>query len=376
MNFIVFKQSENHKSFLMNRIVSRVVCLAVLSTSSLVFGQNLIVNPSFESHKACPTNFASVNAILTDVSLPTASSGDYFNSCSAEDFGVPFNFKGSQEASSGNGYLGLYFYALNDYREYAQLNTTKTLREKYPYKLSFKVSLAEASTLALKKMSIVMTNTKVRMPNSATLTTSRMDLVEGLMVHEVPLKADRSMADKDGWITLTAEFEAKGFENQLLIGNFNTNNDTQLLSKGSAVLSSDFSYYFVDDLALEELPRINYEKDKIYVLESDPFQPKGYELDAKAVASVKKIFKFLKENAEVQMKITGHSDDSGTPEYNKFISSLRARAVAIYLKKLGIDDDRLVWEGVGDSKPLRNGRIKDQLANRRVEFVMTEFEDQ
>ncbi|MEM6542930.1 MAG: OmpA family protein, partial [Bacteroidota bacterium] len=88
-------------------------------------------------------------------------------------------------------------------------------------------------------------------------------------------------------------------------------------------------------------------------------------------------FKYRRENAEVQMKITGHSDSSGTPEYNKFISSLRARAVALYLKKLGIDDDRIVWEGVGDSKPLRNGKIKqDHLANRRVEFVMTTFDEQ
>lgn len=77
------------------------------------------------------------------------------------------------------------------------------------------------------------------------------------------------------------------------------------------------------------------------------------------------------------MKITGHSDNTGTPEYNQFISSLRARAVAIYLKKMGIDENRIVWEGKGDSQPLRNGKIKaDNMANRRVEFVMTDFVDQ
>ena len=75
------------------------------------------------------------------------------------------------------------------------------------------------------------------------------------------------------------------------------------------------------------------------------------------------------------MKITGHSDNVGNPEYNKFISSLRARAVALYLKKLGIDDKRVVWEGAGDTKPLRNGKIKEK-SNRRVEFVMTKFNDQ
>ena len=214
------------------------------------------------------------------------------------------------------------------------------------------------------------------MPNSAALTKERLDLQEGLDFQTVQLSPDKSMADSEGWITLSGEFEAKGFESQILVGNFEDNANTQLLNADGKRIPSDFSYYFIDDFQLEEMPRVNYEKDKIYVLEQNPFEPKGYELDAAAVASVKKIFKFLKENAEVQLKITGHSTDAGTPEYNKFISSLRARAVALYLKKLGINDDRIVWEGVGETKALRNGKIKqDHLANGSVEFVMTKFEN-
>ena len=44
--------------------------------------------------------------------------------------------------------------------------------------------------------------------------------------------------------------------------------------------------------------------------------------------------------------------------------------------KLGINDERIVWEGVGETKALRNGKIEQgHLANRSVEFVMTKFED-
>jgi len=339
-------------------------------------GQNLILNPGFENYKSCPENITNFGTLLEDVSLPTSSSGDYFNACGSNDFGVPSNFKGSQKANEGLGYVGLYFYALNDYREYIQLNTSKTLREKHPYKITLQLSLAEASSLALKNISIVLVNKKVKFPNGSALTGSRMDLQEGVAFHEVKLKPNKSLASTDDWVTLTAEFEAKGFENHIIVGNFNNNINTELLEQEGSILSSDFSYYYVDNLALEELPRVNYEKDKIYVLERNPFEPKGYELDAEAVASVKKIFKYLKENAEVQMKITGHSDNVGQPGYNKFISSLRARAVALYLKNLGIDDNRIVWEGVGDTRPLGNGKIKEShLSNRRVEFVMTQFED-
>jgi outer membrane protein OmpA-like peptidoglycan-associated protein len=350
-----------------------IVGLLFLSSAPLL-GQNLILNSGFENYKACPSNITNFNALVEDVSIPTSSSGDYFNTCGSGDFAIPSNFKGEQEVAEGSGYAGLYFYALNDYREYIQLNTSKRLREKFPYKISLKVSLAETSSLALKNMSIVITNTKVRVPNSSALTASKLNLEEGVEFYEVKLTADKSMADTEGWITLSGEFEAKGFEQHIIVGNFKNNNNTQLLKTKKPVLSKDFSYYYVDDFMLEEQPRINYEEDKIYVLERNPFEPKGYELDDEAIASVKKIFKFLKENAEVQMKITGHSDNVGNPEYNKFISSLRARAVALYLKKLGIDDNRVVWEGAGDTRPLRNGKVKEK--NRRVEFVMTKFDDQ
>lgn len=362
----------------MIRLYSRISVLFIfcILLSSSVLAQNLIVNPSFESFRDCPTSMANFDAILEDVSLPTSSSGDYFNQCASNDFNVPSNFKGEQTASDGSGYIGLYFYALNDYREYIQLNTSKTLREKYPYKISFQVSLAEHSNLALKNMSILMTSAKVRIPNSLALTSSRMDLQEGVEFYEVPLKADKSLSNTEGWITLTAEFDAKGFENHMIVGNFRTNENTELLKNDKPLIPSDFSYYYVDNMELQELPRVDYEKDKIYVLESKPFDPKGYELDAEAIASVKKIFKFLKENADVQMKITGHSNEAGTPEYNKFVSSLRARAVALYLKKLGVEDNRIVWEGVGETKPLRNGKLKEnQVKKRQVEFVMTTFDD-
>nr|WP_299486222.1 OmpA family protein [uncultured Allomuricauda sp.] len=332
--------------------------------------QNLILNAGFENYSSCPSNIVGLDVLLEDVSIPTSSSGDYYNECGSEDFGIPANFKGEQKATEGSGYAGLYFYALNNYREYIQLNTAKTLREKHPYKISFQVSLAETSKLALKGMSVILTSGKVKVPNSSVLSSSRLDLQENIQFHEVQLKADNSMAETEGWVTLTAEFDAKGYESHIILGNFKSNSNTQLLNSEEPATSSDFSYYYVDNFNLEELPRINYDQDKIYVLERNPFEPKGYELDAKAMASITKIFKFLKENAEVQMKITGHAD-TDTPEYSKFISSLRARAVALHLKKLGISDDRIVWEGVGDTKPLRNGKKKTgNFEDDRIEFVM------
>jgi len=67
---------------------SRILTLAglVFFSSASLLGQNLILNPSFENYKACPSNITNFNALVEDVSLPTSSSGDYFNSCGSGDF--------------------------------------------------------------------------------------------------------------------------------------------------------------------------------------------------------------------------------------------------------------------------------------------------
>ena len=347
-----------------------------LAFSSIIQAQNLIVDGSFEDYKTCPSKTTGLQHYFDHISAPTSSSGDYFNTCGYTDFSVPENFKGSQSAAEGNGYVGIYLFALNNYREYVQLNTTETLKEGYPYKIQMKVSLAEQSNLAVKDMSMVLASRKVLQPSSSALSYSKLDLMEALDFYPIHFVADKSMGESDEWITLSAEFVAKGFENHIILGNFKNNVETQLLPSPKKRNPSDFAYYYFDEVSLTELPITQYDNDKIYVLETDPYDPKGYELDDKAMASIKKIFDYLKKNSDVQMKITGHAADAGTPEYNQFVSSLRARAVALYLKKLGIDESRIVWEGLGASRPLRNGKIKDdRLENRRVEFVMTQQND-
>ena len=43
---------------------------------------------------------------------------------------------------------------------------------------------------------------------------------------------------------------------------------------------------------------------------------------------------------------------------------------------MGIADDRIVWEGVGDTKPLNSSKSKaNAFEDGRIEFVMTKFKD-
>jgi outer membrane protein OmpA-like peptidoglycan-associated protein len=72
-----------------------------------------------------------------------------------------------------------------------------------------------------------------------------------------------------------------------------------------------------------------------------------------------------------RVRVEGHTDDSGNPQYNIDLSYRRARAVVEYLKAEGVTADRLEYVGRGSSVPLGPNRTPEGRAlNRRVEFVL------
>lgn len=72
------------------------------------------------------------------------------------------------------------------------------------------------------------------------------------------------------------------------------------------------------------------------------------------------------------LKIEGHTDASGDPLYNQYLSEQRAKAVAEFLKSKGVDETILAFSGAGDSKPIDNNEtVQGRAKNRRVEFKIT-----
>lgn len=72
----------------------------------------------------------------------------------------------------------------------------------------------------------------------------------------------------------------------------------------------------------------------------------------------------LQAPADRGVYVFGHADDVGTEEYNIALSERRARTVADYLARLGIDPERLGVVPKGESEPSGTGIEND----RRVEF--------
>ncbi len=72
-----------------------------------------------------------------------------------------------------------------------------------------------------------------------------------------------------------------------------------------------------------------------------------------------------KVSADRGVIIFGHTDVEGTEEYNIALAERRARSVADYLSRLGIDGQRLRVVAKGEGEPTGNGAERD----RRVEFT-------
>ncbi len=63
--------------------------------------------------------------------------------------------------------------------------------------------------------------------------------------------------------------------------------------------------------------------------------------------------------------VEGHTDATGTADYNLSLSERRAKAVVRYLSERGVDTAKLVPRGYGQTKPLSGDKFSAD--NRRVE---------
>jgi OmpA-OmpF porin, OOP family len=68
--------------------------------------------------------------------------------------------------------------------------------------------------------------------------------------------------------------------------------------------------------------------------------------------------------------VKGYADSTGDKSDNKDLSKQRAQAVADYMAKNGIDQDRIEVRGKGEKDPVAdNDTAAGRAKNRRVEIV-------
>jgi OOP family OmpA-OmpF porin len=107
------------------------------------------------------------------------------------------------------------------------------------------------------------------------------------------------------------------------------------------------------------------------VLEGIEFDLDKDTIKRSSLPKLDKAVKVLTDHPDIKIEIGGHTDSTGSREYNLDLSRRRARSVKNYFLKKGIDDKRLTTRGYGPDKPVDdNETAEGRSHNRRIEFVI------
>ena len=105
------------------------------------------------------------------------------------------------------------------------------------------------------------------------------------------------------------------------------------------------------------------------------FNTSSSTLNETSKAALKKFAANLADLPETDLTILGHTDNTGTAEYNQQLSIDRAKSVATYLKNIGVKNHMAV-EGRSFLEPVADNSTKEgRLQNRRVEIFITANEN-
>ncbi len=349
--------------------------------------------------------------MLKNVYSPTTIGADLFNLNSPGDFGVGQNLYGLQlpiEAAAerlpevdknlfgknlkggGDGFAGIVTYKpgkLSKERTYItipfisgkdKLKMTKGMK----YCIEFSVSLGESSKYATNNIQMLFSK----------------DLMEEATDGLVAKEAGRTLSNYKnrvysgffGWEKVCAMYEAKGDEVCLVIGNFETNEETkveqQKKPKDSETEVLPHAYYFIDNVRIKEVnskeqcncyaadtteiaevySTLIYDKtpiltDKMTSAQKIQEQVAYFGFGKKSYTeSGKESFNFIiaemNANPSMRIEITGHNDqkEDEVAEQNQELTNMarkRAEAIKSYFVRQGIDETRIVVLSNSSAEP-------------------------
>jgi outer membrane protein OmpA-like peptidoglycan-associated protein len=216
--------------------------------------------------------------------------------------------------------------------------------------------------------------------------------------NSIPLK-DSSLNDSV-WIQVSSEFIAKSNDNFLVIGSFVPSSP---LTKKKGKRVNHGVYIFLDEISLENLesgflvdtivqaiaiqenpqpklqertvlspnlnPILTEKLESFSAIPSISFNHNSSELSTVYQKILSEIAPVLKEG-NCQIIISGHTDNTGDEDFNKALSKRRAKVVADFLGKLGLDTNRIIIHGFSSQEPVAAGIDEfSRSLNRRVEIV-------
>jgi flagellar motor protein MotB len=109
-----------------------------------------------------------------------------------------------------------------------------------------------------------------------------------------------------------------------------------------------------------------------FVFDHLNFQSGSSQITPDSLKTVNDLAQILKAYPNVQIQVTGHTDNSGNAETNQALSLARAEAVKAELVSQGVSADRVATQGFGEDRPIASNTTEEGRArNRRIELNVT-----
>ena len=100
-----------------------------------------------------------------------------------------------------------------------------------------------------------------------------------------------------------------------------------------------------------------------------------WDLRPESFIELDRVVTLMKENPTLEIEMSAHTDSHGSDDYNFKLSDNRAKSVREYILSKGIDPNRIISQGYGETKPVVPNTNPDgsdspenRQLNRRVEF--------
>jgi len=118
-----------------------------------------------------------------------------------------------------------------------------------------------------------------------------------------------------------------------------------------------------------ELTPTSVIEGKYIIIKSIYFYFDDFSLTRDAKIELEKLFVVMNEYPDLKIEVIGHTDSLGPIEYNMWLSEKRANSAINYLVKKGINRNRFVATGKGETSPVAvNFNVEGRRLNRRVEI--------
>lgn len=361
--------------------------------------RNWVPNGDFETVEGKKLKRSGGIIFATGWNSPTKRAADLFSESAAVESNVstPKNLGGEQTALSGSNYAGIriWSYQNKEPRSYLQAKLAKPMKKDSLYCVRYYTSLGDLSKYAAAELGAYIGKQKIEKDDEANLTYEV----------KVPNLRTKVYDDMYSWQGVCGVYQAVGFEQYLVIGNFAANEKTPNIKakrpKGETRPQVFSAYYYIDNVEVypikdrgactcEQLDKaesefifsrkgaINPNLKPEEKVDQQVFYFKRFQrtFDTSMESWLNDMVGTMKENAGIKVKLVGHMDATEMertrirPDLLE-LAKERAEAVKAALVEAGIDAARISVEARAGDAPVDNsGTDIGMSKNRRVEVEL------